>query len=528
MVCAKWRGQWPAAAFGMTMLGSVALHSAFMTYYVEVFRTSFSISPSSFLLAQAVFGLWNALNDPIFGWVSDLVASRSSSQLRARATSIAVGGAVWSLAFLAVWWPWGSGESWAEAAHMALTLCIYDGALTWVEVNHGAALAEMTHDQAERAQANAWSGVWAAIGASASWAAHSAWTNASDLRLFRAVCLCIAVVAVSAFLLSARGIGQGPTLTHARDTAVAPVELVDASKHDATVESVVRERRHAPVREASPKAPPVLPEHPPSWIAFVQQLLHNPNFRIFACMAALQSLDCAFEKNFFGSFLEILAGDHSQPDTVPPNARAGVVSASFLLPHLVTVALTPLVRQVGLYRVLQHVFSARLVFLSAAALATSFLGTAHQSWPMRLWLPSQWTAAIVLLTNRVMSETVCRLFPVVIGDLTDEFVANHPDNPRSMAASMVGTATFLGRFSQSVAPVLGFSLLTSLEAAGLEGYVVYKKCIWCSLILLPLGCVILQSIVWRFFTLHGDRLREVKRSARQHQRVDEAPDDYDV
>jgi Na+/melibiose symporter-like transporter len=491
-----------------------------MTYYVEAFRMRFEVTATSFVWSQVIFGLWNALNDPLFGWLSDSIAWEGTTVVTRRGVAIAAGGVVWSGTFLVVWWPWGPGSSVLEAAHMAVSLCAYDAALTWVEVNHGAALAELTLDQGDRARANAWSGVCAALGACASWAAHLVWRDPAGLQAFRLVCFGAAAVAAIAFVLSGYGIHLGqPKLP--LQTRSQTVKSTSGHAHPANhVGTASRALQDQPNRRTSAmdaqtagettsaapaaKLAPVSKRvgAPGAWqpVVFAQQVLSSGNFRTFALVAGLQAFDCAFEKNFFGTFLDQLAGP-TAPDAVSREGRAGVVTASFLLPHLVTVILTPIIRTAGLHAVVARIFAVRFVFLGAAALALVwYTGTGRE------WAAPGWLAASFLLSNRVASECVCRLFPVVIGDLTDEYSALNPDQSRSRAASVVGASLLLGRLASSIAPVLGFATLQRLERDPRGA----ARGVWLLLVLVPWACVTLQNGMWQCFGLKGRYLKAIK------------------
>jgi hypothetical protein len=38
----------------------------------EFFQTEFNISTGAFFVGEAVFMVWNSVNDPLFGWLSDV------------------------------------------------------------------------------------------------------------------------------------------------------------------------------------------------------------------------------------------------------------------------------------------------------------------------------------------------------------------------------------------------------------------------------------------------------------------------
>ena len=78
------------------MLASSALNNLFVTYHLDFYLTVVRLRPSYFYLGHAVFMVWNAVNDVLFGWLSDtLPLSRGgrrspmshSSQFRMQDTS---------------------------------------------------------------------------------------------------------------------------------------------------------------------------------------------------------------------------------------------------------------------------------------------------------------------------------------------------------------------------------------------------------------------------------------------------------
>ena len=187
------------------------------------------------------------MNDPLLGWLSDTLAPPAwctrggcagdlvdGKGRGRRALAIRWGGLLWSLSFLMVWWPWvlpraddGSSGSVAAAwwwpsehtlagLHFTAALCLYDGFLTFTEVNQEALLAEISVSERERVEANAWAAAFGALGAGTSLLAHVAWRSgggvgeensaAASLGPFRVFACCLSVVCAVVFELSARAL----------------------------------------------------------------------------------------------------------------------------------------------------------------------------------------------------------------------------------------------------------------------------------------------------------------------------------
>ena len=58
-------------AYGLSGLAHGPLLTIFSMYSVVVFTDVVKIHPTSFYRVHMLYGLWNAVNDPVFGWLLD-------------------------------------------------------------------------------------------------------------------------------------------------------------------------------------------------------------------------------------------------------------------------------------------------------------------------------------------------------------------------------------------------------------------------------------------------------------------------
>lgn len=228
------------------------MNNVFVTYYLDLYRFA-RIDPTWFYVGQLLFALWNAVNDPLFGWISDNINVGSRPEDR-RILAIRYGGALWALAFLFVWFP-PSAQSMGGAAlglHFAAALCIYDSMLSYVhktlhrkgiilspatrrlncgclpsplparlvEVNHHALLAEMTVSASERARALSSSAAFAALGSLSSYGAQALWLP-SQMGAFRAFCLGLSALAFAVFWACSAGLTTPSTVSDNSNAAAA-------------------------------------------------------------------------------------------------------------------------------------------------------------------------------------------------------------------------------------------------------------------------------------------------------------------
>lgn len=93
--------------------------------------------------------VWNAVNDPLFGYLQDNSRVPCCSQRR---LSILYGAPLYSLAFLLAWFPWRSYTpgDWLSGLHLMVALCAFDGMLTFVLLAQCALFAEISSHHQNR------------------------------------------------------------------------------------------------------------------------------------------------------------------------------------------------------------------------------------------------------------------------------------------------------------------------------------------------------------------------------------------
>lgn len=124
--------------------------------YFFFFLNFWQISLLLFLLTllhasypQVVYMVWNAVNDPLFGYLQDNSRVPCCSQRR---LSILYGAPLYSLAFLLAWFPWRSYApgDWLSGLHLTVALCAFDGMLTFVLLAQCALFAEISSHHQNR------------------------------------------------------------------------------------------------------------------------------------------------------------------------------------------------------------------------------------------------------------------------------------------------------------------------------------------------------------------------------------------
>lgn len=114
-----------------------------------------------------------------------------------------------------------------KGLHFVISLCLYDGMLSLVQLAHGSLLAgflqkfsmnfpDITISSEDRAKCNMYSSIFGSIGANSVFASHLFWDKQGistfrlskywELRSFRIYCLLVAVIAFIAFEITAIGL----------------------------------------------------------------------------------------------------------------------------------------------------------------------------------------------------------------------------------------------------------------------------------------------------------------------------------
>lgn len=485
-----------ALIYGSLALFISILHNVFLLYYVDTFVSVYKINKVAFWVGEAVFLLWNSLNDPLFGWLSDRrflsSQTRSGSRLSSRAVVLArvraLGwhGPLLALSFLAFWVPWAPA-----GLQFLLCLCLYDGFLTLVDLHHHALLADLAVSAHGRTHLNFYCSLFSAAGSLSVFASYAFW-NKEDFSSFRAFCVALAAGSGLGFVGATRLLRQQLEVTTREPACPALAEdgslcgeqlLVDGEETDSIT-----------LRQ------------------YLRQLARHRNFLWFVAMDLVQVFHCHFNSNFFPLFLEHLLADH-----ISLSMGSFLLGISYVAPHLNNLYFLTLCRRWGTYTVVRGLFLLKLGL-------SLFMLLAGPDRPGLLCL--------FIASNRVFTEGTCKLLNLVVTDLVDEDLVL---NRRKQAASalLFGMVALVTKPGQTFAPLLGTWLLCFYTGHDLfqqpllapvgsaqpwpeppalspvQAPSLRQGCFYL-LVLVPITCAVLQLFTWSRFTLHGSRLHMVK------------------
>ncbi|XP_064630049.1 transmembrane protein 180-like [Lineus longissimus] len=475
--------------YGSLALFTSILHNVFLLYHVEVFVSIYKIDKTSFWVGETIFLIWNSVNDPLFGWLSDRKFLNSKSGepgvVFRRMSALSWNGPFFCLSFLAFWISWTN-----PSIQFVICLCLYDGFLTMVDLHHSALLADLAVSANARTTLNSYCSIFSAVGSLSVFISYVAWDRGGSKTTFRVFCVALTIISLVGFTVGTRML---------KKYCNTRIEL-RAKKHD-------EDSQKGLLAAIVPDDVAHLPERA-VLKTFVKQLLSHRNFGWFAAMNLVQVFHCHFNSNFFPLFLDHLLGD-----AISQTGCSVLLGISFIAPHINNLYFLTLCRRMGVYAVIRMLFFIKLIL----AIVMLLLG------PSSIWL-----LAIFIASNRVFTEGTCKLLNLVISDLVDEDFVIH-GRKQAVSALMFGTSALVSKPGQTLAPLLGMWLLSVqtghdiFQSGNADGSIklnlkemdtvaaeAYRMGVFSLLIYIPVACAIFQLFAWSHFTLHGRRLHWVK------------------
>ena len=146
--------------WGVASLGTSLISGIFSALLPIFYQDYLGLGAGWIALASLIYGIWNAVNDPIFGFLSDSTRSKHGRRIpymRYTAPFLA-------LSFIAVWMaPRGAGQV-MIFVWMLVTMILYDSCYTIIGLVYSALLPEVTESDTERNHLQISSSLFAMVG----------------------------------------------------------------------------------------------------------------------------------------------------------------------------------------------------------------------------------------------------------------------------------------------------------------------------------------------------------------------------
>ncbi|XP_068509576.1 transmembrane protein 180-like isoform X3 [Syngnathus scovelli] len=454
----------PAAlAYAMTTLGAAMINNIFNFYYVKLFISKYQISEGAFHKSQVVYMLWNAINDPLFGYLQDNSKMACCSQRR---LSILYGAPLYSLAFLIAWFPWRSysPSDWLCGVHLTVALCAFDGLLTFVLLAQCALFAEISSQHQNRLRLIKYNQVKlkvaSLLGSSSVLFCGMLSQNMEDLTAFQAFAVLVAILSCICMIYTGLH-SQSQFDDKASDDLDEPApSCFESSTY--TVKTL-------------------------TW-----QILMNRDFRFFVLMNFFQVFMLAFFSNF-----TLIFAEHLIPtDVLSPLTRSVMYGAGFICPQLLVLTCNRLLHNLGYYRIILYTFYLE-VLMGAFMLA---LGAQNYR-----------ILALFLTLSMVTVQATFSLFGLPLADIIDVDM-NKYKRSSPLSSMVFGTNALFTKPAQSLAPMLVINILNQfgyeqLKDAGrdvdvraaesLHSVMFYLVC------MVPMCVAAVQVLAWRPFSIRN-------------------------
>ncbi|XP_026215692.1 transmembrane protein 180 [Anabas testudineus] len=460
----------PAAlAYVMTTLGSSMINNIFSFYYVNLFLNKYKISEGAFHQSQVVYMVWNAVNDPLFGYLQDNSRVPCCSQRR---LSILYGAPLYSLAFLIAWFPWRSYTpgDWLSGLHLMVALCAFDGMLTFVLLAQCALFAEISSHHHNRIRLIKYSQVASLIGSSSVLFCGMLSRNMEDFSAFQAFTVLIAVLSCCCMLYT--GIHSESRFDNKVSESDA-LGSVDQTSQSTFSFSTLR--------------------------TLMWQILTYRDFQLFVLMNFFQVFLLAFFNNFTMIFTERLI----PPDTLNSLAKSIMYGAGFICPQLLVLSCQSLLHGLGYYRMI--LFS----FYVEAGMAAIMLVLGAQHY---------YFLAFFLTISMIIIQASFSLFGLPLADIIDADLQKYKRSS-PLSAMVFGTNALFTKPAQSLAPMMVLNILnqfgyekmkdegrnsdpSTLES--LHSVMFYLVC------LVPMIIAAVQVLAWRPFSIRNSHTVDSK------------------
>ncbi|KAJ1097195.1 hypothetical protein NDU88_002320 [Pleurodeles waltl] len=443
----------------MTTLGAGMMNSVFNFYYVKLFLNQYKISEGAFHHAQVIYMIWNALNDPLFGYIQDNSKVPCFSKRR---YSILYGAPFYALAFLLPWFPWRTYQEgdWLSGVHLVIALCAFDGLLTFVLLAQCALFAEISTKHENRLQLITYNQVASLIGSTSILFCGLVSNNMESFLYFQAFTIGLAMLSTACMCYT--GV-YGFSQYEQREKVPESADSGSAMASQSSWSSV---------------------------LSLTKQILTQKNFILFVIMNFFQ----VFHLTFCSNFMMIFADNLIPKEALPSFVRSFMYGAGFICPQMLVLSSHSLLKRFGYYKVIRFSFYIEAI----AASIMYFLGPHHC-----------YLLALFLTANMVIVHATFSLFNLPLADIVDADLAKY--KRRSPLSSMVfGTNALFTKPAQSLAPMLVVMILNqfgyeNLNTNGVQPdpslFLGLHGAMFSLICLVPLCIAVLQIITWTPYSI---------------------------
>lgn len=439
--------------------GFSMMSRAFNFYYVKVFLNYYHVQESWFHVAQLLYMVWNAVNDPLFALLQD---NTNWVFTRTRREGILYSAPFFALSFLIPWFQILGTSDWAVGLHLILALCLYDTMFTFVGLLSCCLFTEISTHEGDRLKLTRFATVAGLISAQSVLLIEF---TSDSLHNFAAFQVTTVVIAVCACCLMVYAGIHGHTM------------YANTNGH--------AHKQHSSVTEE----PDETREPEESFWRKSLQIFKEPNFISFVIVNFFQGLHAAYLSGFTVIFCDYLV----PTDRVPASVRSAFYGMTGTLGGLLVIFGTPLIGRIGYFRAIRYNF----VWKVFGGLTMYFLGPSNP-----------WLVMLFILLDTSFGSATFHLFNFPLADIADhdkeKYNRKHP-----ISSTVFGNNALVTKPAQSIAPMLivavlnryGYQQLKSGLLPPMESQAI-KDVMFLIICLSPVLVGFIQYLVWSQFTIY--------------------------
>ncbi|XP_076458236.1 transmembrane protein 180-like [Babylonia areolata] len=480
-------------AYCASVLGLTMIHHTFNFYYVKVYLNRYHIPESWFHLAQVLFLVWNAVNDPLFAVLQD---NAKFTITRTRRESILYTAPFLALSYLVPWFQVGGSGGWAVGVHLIAALCLYDTMFTFIGLALCCLFTEISTDQQDRLQLTKYAQAAGMLGHNAILLFEYTSHSLQNFAAFQVTAVCVAVCGMGLMIY---------TGLHAHTVWDLRAAGDSREEHLLQIKAVGKEEEEEEERKKKTAGGAESGGSEPYWLK-TWQILSEKNFLAFVVTNFFQE----FHKTYLSNFTAIVC-DYLIPSTqVPVAVRSVFYGSTGLLGGLMVIFGAPIVGRFGYFRTIRVSF----VYKMGSGVLMYLLGRSNP-----------WLLMLFILLDTSCTGASYSLFNMPLSDISDhdqvKYNRKHP-----ISSTVYGANALVVKPANSLSPMLVVAILNHFGYEQLKDGLLdrdsaetVKDVMFTLVCFYPVVLGAVQLFTWSHFT--------IRRSISHHIHV-AAPDSYSL
>lgn len=447
--------------FGLSLL-----HTVFQFYYVKVFLNIYNVNEYWFNLAQLFFCFWNAVNDPLFGYLQDICGT----WMRDRSKIFTYFGPFLVLSFLLPWFPWRTGSDsppYVEGLHLIVSLFFYDAFFSCVGVAWSALFSDSTRNHRKRVRAVKYAQLATLCSVNSITVIEKVSKSLENFGAFQIICLTLGFVSLVCMYLTGR-FGYSSNAAYSVPEKLLEEDELEHSDEQSKI------------------------QHNDEWtwrgvLILTKELLTAKDFQCVVFVNFIHICRSTAHLNFAAIATDILI-----PQTILPKG-SWQLSAFFatctLLPQILIITNDKLILRHGAYNVMLY------------GLFTSICSSV-----LFLFSKSPYVVILFMLIDSINVHSISPLFNILLSEvIEDDKTQNH--RRKSLSSLIFSLNALITKPAISIAPVI---IVFLLNRNGYEQYqreqiksIQLHSCMNHVIFAIPLFLGIIEILLFRRYSLRN-------------------------